>query len=201
MDNGVLFKIGYGLYVLTAKEGEKDNGCIINTCMQITGNPLRILIGVSKENLTAEMIKNTKMFNLSLLSIKAKFEQFSHFGYQSGRKVDKFLSKPYKTAKNGIKYIDENTNYYMSCNVLDVMDFGTHYLFNAEMTDAVKLNDDLSVTYAFYQSNIKPKTATSSNAKGFRCKICGYIYEGEFLPNDFICPICKHGAIDFERIE
>ncbi len=200
MDNKVLFNIGYGLYVLTANEGEKDNGCIINTVMQVTSDPLQIAIAVNKKNYTNEMIQRTKKFNVSILSESSKFEIFKHFGFQSGRDVDKFASfYDTKRSPNGVLYITQNTNSYMSAYVKQVIDLGTHTLFIARLVAAEILSEEPTVTYTYYQNNIKPKPQKTEK-KGWRCKICGYIYEGEYLPPDFICPICKHSAADFEKI-
>lgn len=200
MDTNVLFNIGYGLYVLTANENGKDNGCIINTVMQVTSDPVQIAIAVNKRNFTTGMIQNTKKFNISVLSENSKFEIFKHFGYQSGRNIDKFSDFfDTKRSPNGILYITENTNSYMSAYVKQEIDLGTHILFIAQLVEAEKLSEIPTVTYNYYQKNIKP-APQSTNKKGWRCKICGYIYEGENLPADYICPICKHGAIDFEKI-
>ena len=201
MDNKVLFNIGYGLYVLTANEGTKDNGCIINTVMQVTSDPLQIAIAVNKKNYTNEMIQRTKKFNVSILSESAKFELFEHFGFHSGRDTDKFADFfDTKRSPNGVLYITQNTNSYMSAYVKQEIDLGTHTLFIAQLVAAEVLSDEPTVTYTYYQNNIKPKPQ-NTNKKGWRCKICGYIYEGENLPADFICPWCKHGAVDFEKIE
>lgn len=200
MDNKVLFNIGYGLYVLTANEGEKDNGCIINTVMQVTSDPLQIAIAVNKKNYTNEMIQRTKKFNVSVLSESAKFEVFEHFGFHSGRDTDKFADfVDTKRSPNGVLYITQNTNSYMSAYVKQEIDLGSHTLFIAQLVAAETLSEEPTVTYTYYQNNIKPKPQKTEK-KGWRCKICGYIYEGEDLPADFICPWCKHGAIDFEKI-
>ena len=200
MDNRVLFNIGYGLYILTANEGEKDNGCIINTVMQVTSEPLQIAIAVNKKNYTNEMIQRTKKFNVSILTESAKFEVFEHFGFHSGRDTDKFADfVDTKRSPNGVLYITQNTNSYMSAYVKQEIDLGTHTLFIAQLVEAETLSEEPTVTYTYYQNNIKPKPQKTEK-KGWRCKICGYIYEGENLPPDFICPWCKHGAVDFERI-
>ena len=200
MDTSVMFKIGYGLYVLTAKDDAKDNGCIINTVMQVTSNPLQVAIAVNKKNYTNEMIQKTRKFNLSILSEKADFEIYKHFGYQSGREVDKFASfTEAKRSPNGVLYITKGTNAYISAYVQQEVDLGTHSLFIAQLVATESLSDDKSATYDYYQNFVKPKSENVAK-KGWRCKICGYIYEGENLPVDYICPICKHGAIDFERL-
>ena len=200
MDTSVLFKIGYGLYVLTANEGEKDNGCIINTVMQVTSDPVQIAIAVNKKNYTNGIIHKTKKFNLSILSLDAKFEIFKHFGYQSGKDVNKFESyEGAKRSPNGVLYITEGVNSFISAYVKNEIDLGTHTLFIAQLVEAQSLNNKPTMTYDYYQNNVKPKPQPTAK-KGWRCKICGYIYEGENLPPDFICPICKHGAVDFEQI-
>lgn len=200
MDTNALFKIGYGLYVLTANENSKDNGCIINTVMQVTSNPCQVAIAVNKNNYTTGMIQRTKKFNISILSEGANFELFKKFGYQSGRDVDKFVEfSDTKRSPNGIYYITKNTNSFISAYVKQEIDLGTHILFIAQLVEAIVLSDSQTVTYDYYQKNIKP-TTQNTNKKGWRCKICGFIYEQEILPQDYICPICKHGAIDFEKI-
>lgn len=199
MDTKALFKIGYGLYVLTAND-EKDNGCIINTVMQVTSDPCQIAIAVNKLNYTNQMIQKTKKFNVSILSENAKFDTFKHFGFQSGVNVDKF--KDYTDAKrspNGILYITKDTNAFMSAYVKQEIDLGTHTMFIAQLVATEVLSDVPTVTYDFYQKNIKPKPEETKKS-GWRCKICGYVYEGENIPPDFICPWCKHGIEDFERI-
>lgn len=202
MDSTALFKIGYGLYVVTAKDETKDNGCIINTLMQVTSNaPFIVLISLSKQNYTYQMIEKTKMFSVSMLSEKAPYSIFTHFGFQTGSKVDKF--KDYANAKrnkDGLLYLDQYCNSYVTCRVLESYDFSTHVIYKAELMDAVKLNDDKSVTYDYYQTHIKPKPAPTSQKKGYRCTICNYVYEGDVLPSDFICPICKHGPSDFVKL-
>ena len=199
MNNDVMFKIGYGLYVLTACD-EKDNGCIINTVMQVTSNPLQVAIAVNKKNYTNEMIRKTRKFNLSILSEKSNFELYRHFGFQSGRDVDKFAKfMDVKRSPNGVLYITQGTNAYISAYVQQEIDLGTHSMFIAQLVAAESLSDDKSATYDYYQKCIKQKPQETLK-KGWRCKICGYIYEGEDLPADYICPICKHGAADFEKI-
>lgn len=200
LDNSALFKIGYGLYVLTAKDGSKDNGCIINTVMQVTSSPLVITLGVNKQNYTHDMIMKTKEFNVSVLNVKSEFSIFKNFGFQSGRDVDKFADfKAVQRSENGLLYITENTNACISGKVLETFDFGTHTLFKAEVVNAMNFSDEETLTYSYYQKHVKPAPKPVEKS-GWRCKICGYIYEGDPLPADFICPVCKHGAIDFEKI-
>ncbi|MEA4921464.1 MAG: flavin reductase [Clostridiaceae bacterium] len=200
MDKAAMYDLSYGLYVLTAKEGDKDNGCIINTAVQVTTTPNRITIAINKQNYTHDMILRTGLFNVSMISEKAVFPLFERFGFQSGKDVDKFDGFQCPASENGIKYVPEGVSSYISCKVVSQMDLGTHTLFLADVTDGVKLSKDAPMTYAYYHKNIKPKPVQPSKPGGYRCKICGYIYEGEPLPEDFICPICKHGAIDFEKI-
>lgn len=202
MDNKAMFKIGYGLYILTAKDGEKDNGCVINTAIQVTSTPNRISVTVNKQNYTHDMIMKTGVFNISILSEKATFDVFKHFGFQSGRDVDKFADyKDATRSENGLYYITGDTNAYISGKVINTLDLGTHTMFIADVTDAEILADVPTTSYDYYQKNIKPKPEAPKKVTGYVCKICGYIYEGDPLPEDFICPICKHGAADFEKIE
>lgn len=200
MDTKALFKIGYGLYVLTANENGKDNGCIINTVMQVTSEPCMIAIAVNKLNYTNEMISRTRKFNVSTVAEGAKFDLFKRFGFQSGRDVNKFDDfSDTKRSPNGLLYITQNTNSFMSAYVQKEIDLGTHTMFLGQLVEAECLSDIPTVTYDFYQKNIKPKQEQPKK-NGWRCKICGYIYEGEELPQDFICPWCKHGVQDFEKI-
>lgn len=199
IENDAMFKLGYGLYVLTAR-GAQDNGCIINTAMQVTVQPNRMLVAVNKENLTHDMIQYTKEFNLSVLTESCPFQIYQHFGYQSGKKVDKFQGfENCCRSENGIYYLTQNANAYLSGRVVEFLDCGTHTLFLADVTAAKVLQEEPSVTYDYYQKNVKPKPEKTTKT-GYRCKVCGYIYEGEELPPDFICPLCKHGAEDFEKI-
>ena len=205
IDPKTLQKFSYGLFVLTAQAGGKDNGCIINTAAQLTSTPNRINIAVNKANYTHDMIMNTGVFNVSVLSQKASFDIFKRFGFASGKDTDKFAGYEENVARsaNGLLYVTEGTNAFMSAKVIDAYDYGTHTLFVAELTEAAVLNPDPSVTYAYYFDHIKPKPQPKIEEKktGWVCKICGYVYEGDELPQDFICPLCKHGADDFERIE
>lgn len=202
IDNNAFFKLSYGLFILTARDGDKDNGCIINTVAQLTDTPKRINIAVNKQNLTHDMILKTGVFNVSVLSEEVPFKVFQHFGFQSGREADKFeKSDAVKRSNNGVYYIPKYTNAFLSGNVIEAKDYGTHTLFVAEVTQAVVLSDVPSVTYTYYFEHVKPKPApVDEDKKGFVCKICGYVYEGDELPADFICPLCKHGAEDFEPL-
>ena len=204
MDPKAMFKLSYGLFVLTAREGEKDNGCITNTAIQVTSEPNRISIAVNKANYTHDMVMHTRKFNVSILSQEASFDTFKHFGFQSGRNVDKFADfTACKRAENGLYIITEGTNAYISAEVEQTIDLGTHTLFIAKVTDLDVLSSVSSATYEYYQNNIKPKPQAPAAPTGktvWRCTVCGYIYEGDPIPADFICPLCKHPASDFEKI-
>ena len=204
-DSKAMYALSYGLFVLTARRGEKDNGCIINTAMQVTTEPNRIIITVNKTNYTHDMVLETGIFTLSVLSQKAEFSTFQRFGFQSGRDVDKFAGFAEHAVRgdNGVYYVTAGTSAWLSCKVVSTLDLGTHTLFLADVVDGDTLSSDPSVTYTYYQANIKPKpqAAPPSAQKRWVCRICGYVYEGEELPADFICPWCKHPASDFELLE
>ena len=196
----VMKKLTYGLFVLTARDGQKDNGCIINTAVQVASEPNTISISVNKANYTHDMILKTGKFNVSILSEEAKFDTFKHFGFQSGRDVDKFAEVEISRADNGIAIIhNEQTNGYLSGKVIQSIDLGSHTLFIATVEDGEVWSDTPSATYGYYFANIKPKPEPKKR-KGWICTICGYIYEGEVLPDDFICPVCKHPASDFRPL-
>jgi len=203
MDPKALFKINYGLFVLSAREGEKNNGCIINTLQQVTDTPLRVAITVNKANYTHDMIKNTGTFAVSILDESVPFAVFQRFGFQSGRTADKFDGFAAVTrAENGVLRLTENVSAYVTGRVFHTVDLGTHTMFYADVLEAETLSQIPSVTYTYYQTHIKPRPQPSQKKiTGFRCLICGYVYEGETLPEDFVCPLCKHGAADFEKIE
>lgn len=201
MNTNVMFKIQYGLFVLTAREGEKDNGCIINTVQQVTSTPCQITIAVNKDNYTHDMIHRTKAFNISTISEDAQFDLFQHFGFQSGKDHNKFQDyKPAQRSENGIYYVTEGVNSFISARVVGETDMGTHTIFAAEVTDGDILTDVTSTTYNYYQSHIKP-SAPAEQKSGWLCTICGYVYEGDPLPDGYICPICKHGVEAFEKIK
>ena len=201
MAGNAMFKISYGLYVLTAKDGDKDNGCIINTLIQQTDSPKRVSITVNKQNYTHDMIKNSGVFNVSVLTVNTPFEIFKHFGFQSGRTAQKFFKNPNETrSENGVLYLSSCSNAFISGKVCEEIDLGTHTMFIADVTESEVFNDDESLTYSYYHANIKPKPQPQETKKGYRCKIFGYVYEGEELPGNFVCPVCKHGADDFEKI-
>ncbi|MGI5824240.1 MAG: flavin reductase [Bacillota bacterium] len=197
-----MFKLSYGLFVVTVHDGEKDSGCIVNTVTQLTDSPKRITVAVNKANYTHDVIKNTGVFNVSVLTEDATFKQFQQFGFSSGRDTNKFADCAYyNRSDNGLRYVPENTNAFISAKVIDSIEYETHTLFIADVTEAQVLSDVPSVTYAYYFDHIKPKPQPSAaKKKGWVCKICGYIYEGEDLPADFVCPLCKHGADDFEPL-
>ena len=201
VDPTAMFKLSYGLFVLTAKDGEKDNGCIINTVMQVTDVKKRIAIAVNKANYTHDMIKKTGVFNVSVLTTEAPFKLFKQFGFQSGRDTDKFAEggAEVRTA-NGLRYVPEYVNAVISGKVVEEHEYDTHTLFVAEVTEAAVLSNVPSVTYQYYFDHIKPQPQPTTEKTGYVCKICGYIYEGDTLPEDFICPLCKHGAADFEKL-
>jgi len=202
VDPGTMFKISYGLFVLTVRDGEKDNGCIINTVSQITDNPRRISITVNKANLSCEMLQKTGELNISILTESTPFRIIEQFGFHSGRDTDKFSGHAYDARTvNKVRYLPEYTNAVISAKVDDSYDYGTHVLFVADVTQAFTLSSEPSLTYQYYFDHIKPKPQLPKEHKdGYVCKICGYVYEGASLPDDFICPLCKHGAEDFEKI-
>ena len=205
MDKKAMYKLSYGLFVLTAKDGEKDNGCIVNTAIQAASAPNQISIRVNKANYTHDMIMKTKEFTVSILSQEAKFELFKQFGFQSGRDVNKFDAfSACERGQNGIYYITEGTNAFISVKVDKTVDLGSHTMFIGEVTDMETLSEAPSVTYEYYLNHIKPKPEAVGTTKDgqtvWRCKICGYEYVGEELPDDFICPLCKHPASDFEKV-
>ena len=205
MDKKAMYKLSYGLFVLTAKEGDKDNGCIINTAIQAASTPNQMSICVNKANYTHDMIMRTGLFNVSILSQQVKFDLFKRFVFQSGKDVNKFADfNLCKRGENGLLYVTDGTNAYISVKVDKVEDLGSHTMFIGEVTDMEVLSDYPSVTYEYYMNNIKPKPQevgkTDDGQTIWRCTICGYEYVGEELPEDFICPLCKHPASDFEKV-
>ncbi|MBQ3507738.1 MAG: flavin reductase [Clostridia bacterium] len=196
-----MFKISYGLFVLTAKDGDKDNGCIINTAQQVTDSPKRISVAVNKKNYTHDMIAKTGVFNVSVLSTDAEFKVFEQYGFSSGKENDKMAGQPLARTENGVTYLTENTNAVLSAKVVQTVEYETHTVFFADVTEAKVLSGEPSMTYDYYFANVKPKPApASADQKGWVCKICGWVHEGEELPEDLVCPLCKHGAEDFERL-
>lgn len=193
------FKIDCGLFVLSTKVDDKDNGCIINTVMQISENPYRLAVAVNKSNYTCEMIKESGVFNICVLDNFAPFSIFEQFGFKSGRDTDKFENfKKVERSETGLFYLTDCSNAYFGLKVVDTAEYETHCLFIAEVTEAKILNNNTSMNYQFYLDNIKPRP---QKQKGWVCKICGYVYEDEKLPDDFICPLCKHPASDFEPLK
>ena len=202
VEQNAMFSLSYGLFVLTARDGAKDNGCSINTVTQLTDSPKRISIAVNKANLTHDMIVKTGEFNVSVLSNDAPFALFQHYGFQSGRNTDKFAGvQGMARSTNGIYYIPYCTSAFLSAKVTQTVEFETHTLFIADVTEAKLLSNVPSMTYAYYFANVKPKPAVLQKQTGWVCKICGWVYEGEELPPDIVCPLCKHGAADFERLQ
>ena len=199
-DLSALFNIGYGLYVVTCNDGKKDNGLIVNTVTQVTNTPNRIAVTINKENYSHHIIKQTGKMNINVLSVDAPFSVFEKFGFVSGRNVDKFADSTPLRSDNGLAFLPRYINSFMSLKVEQYVDLDTHGMFICEITEARVISDKETMTYSYYQENVKPKPNVSGK-KGFVCKICGYVYEGDTLPDDFICPLCKHGAADFEEIK
>lgn len=198
-DMTALFRIGYGLYVVTCNDGRKDNGLIVNTVSQVTSTPNRIAVTINKQNYSHHVIQQTGTMNVNCLSVEAPFAVFERFGFQSGRSVDKFENITPLRSDNGLVFLPNYINAFMSLKVEQYLDLDTHGMFICSVTEARVISDKETMTYTYYQNNVKPKPATEGK-KGFVCKVCGYIYEGDELPDDFICPLCKHGAADFEPI-
>lgn len=198
-DLTALFNIGYGLYVVTSNDGKKDNGLIVNTVTQVTNTPNRVAVTINKENYSHHVIKQTGIMNINCLSVDAPFSVFENFGFRSGRNTDKFADGEQLRSDNGLVFLKRYINSFMSLKVEQYVDLDTHGMFICSVTEARVISDAETMTYTYYQKNVKPKPETEGK-KGFVCKICGYVYEGDTLPEDFICPLCKHGAADFEPI-
>lgn len=198
-DLTALFNIGYGLYVVTCNDGKKDNGLIVNTVTQVTDTPNRIAVTINKTNYSHHVIKQSGKMNINCLSTEAPFSVFEKFGFSSGRAVDKFEGVDVLRSDNGLIFLPRYINSFMSLNVEKYVDLDTHGMFICSVTEARVLSDKETMTYSYYHSNVKPKPETEGK-KGYVCKICGYVYEGDVIPDDFICPLCKHGAADFEKI-
>ena len=199
-DMTALFRIGYGLYVVTSNDGRKDNGLIVNTVTQLTDNPYRVAVNINKANYSHHVIRQTGVLNVNCLSVDAPFSVFQQFGFQSGRTVDKFAGQKINRSGNGLVFLDKYINAFMSLKVEQYVDLDTHGMFICSVTEARVMSDQDTMTYTYYQQNVKPKPETEGK-KGFVCKVCGYVYEGDELPEDIICPLCKHGAVDFEPIQ
>lgn len=199
IDTNALFKIEYGLYVVTTKGAELDNGLILNAVTQVTAEPLCVAVTVNKQNYSHDLIKQSGIMNICSLNEKAPFSLFQNFGMQSGRDNYKFIGVKAERSENGLLYLTEYSNAYISLQVKQYVDLGTHGMFICAVTESKILEDVPTMTYGYYYNNVKPKKAPQK--KGYVCKICGYVYEGDPLPDDFICPLCKHPASDFEKIE
>ena len=200
LDPTALFKIGYGLYVVTCHDGTKDNGLIVNTVTQVTNTPNRIAVTINKENYSHHVIRQTGKMNVNCLTVDTPFKVFEAYGFCSGRNTDKLTDTDYPRADNGLVILPRYTNAFMALAVEQYVDLGTHGMFICSVTEARVLSDRETMTYAYYHANVKPKPNTAGK-RGYVCKICGYVYEGDPLPEDFICPLCKHGAADFEPIQ
>ena len=198
-DKTALFKIEYGLYVVTSNDGKKDNGLIVNTVTQLTDTPFRVAVNVSRANYSHDVIKQTKKLNVNILSQDTTFDLIKKYGFVSGRDVDKFQGEELERSNNGLVILKDHINAFFSLEVENYVDLGTHGMFICLVKEAKKLNNEPTLTYNYYQANVKPKPDTEKK-KGWVCKVCGYVYEGDELPDDYICPLCKHGASDFEKL-
>ncbi len=198
-DMTALFKIGYGLYVVTSHDGTKDNGLIVNTVSQLTDNPQRVAVNINKRNYSHDIIKKTGVLNVNCLDVSAPFSVFQTFGFQSGRTADKFAGIDELRSDNGLRFLPRYINAFMSLKVENYIDLGSHGLFICSVTEARVISDRDTMTYTYYQNHVKPKPQTEGKT-GFVCKVCGWVYEGDTLPDDIVCPLCKHGAADFEPI-
>lgn len=201
MNNAALFKIQYGLFLISTRENDRDNACIGNVLAQVASSPLRVALSISKRNFTCETIERTGRFNASALTVEAPFSLYERFGFQSGRDVDKFAGLETVRSANGLVYEPRFANAYLSCNVVESIDLGSHRLFVVDVEEAEVLSDVESATYEYYRSEVKPKPSSAPGVKGWRCTVCGYVHASEDLPSDFVCPVCKHGAVDFVKIE
>ena len=198
-DLSALFNIGYGLYVITSNDGSKDNGLIVNTVTQVTNTPNRIAVTINKQNYSHHVIRQTGKMNLNCLDVSAPFAVFENFGFQSGRTADKFVGVDELRSDNGLRFLPRYINSFMSLQVENYVDLDTHGMFICSVTEARVISDKETMTYTYYQKQVKPKPETEGK-KGYVCKVCGWVYEGEELPDDIVCPLCKHGAADFEPI-
>ena len=198
-DMTALFNIGYGLYVVTSNDGTKDNGLIVNTVSQVTDSPNRVAVTINKANYSHHVIKKTGIMNVNVLDTSAPFYVFEHFGFQSGRNIDKFAGCENLRSDNGLRFLPRYINSFMSLKVEQYVDLDTHGMFICSVTEARVMSDKDTMTYSFYHENVKPKPDTEGK-KGYVCKVCGWVYEGDTLPDDIVCPLCKHGAADFEPI-
>ena len=197
-DQTALFKIEYGLYVVTSNDGKKDNGCIVNTVTQLTDKPFRVAVNINKANYSHEIVKKTGKLNVNILTKDTTFDLIKKYGFVSGRDVDKFAGEEVQRSNNGLAILPDHINAFLSLEVESYVDLETHGMFICKVIEAKKLNNEATLTYNYYQTNVKPKP--EEKKKGYVCKVCGYVYEGDELPDDFICPLCKHGASDFEKL-
>ena len=200
MDKKALYAISYGLYVVTSNDGKKDNGLIVNTVTQVTDIPNRVAVTINKANYSHHVIKQTGKMNVNTLTVDAPFQVFEKFGFQSGRNVDKFEGCEPLRSDNGLIFLPRNINSFMSLKVEKYVDMETHGMFICSVTEARVISDRETMTYAYYHASVKPKPETEGK-EGYVCKVCGYVYEGATLPDDIVCPLCKHGAVDFEKIQ
>lgn len=200
VDNNALFKISYGLFVVTSNDGNRDNGLIVNTVTQVTNTPNRIAVTINKQNHSHDVIKETGIMNVNCLSTDAPFSVFENFGFKSGRDTNKFENINPNRSANGLAVLPQHINAFISLKVESYIDVDTHGMFICTVTEATVVAETSAMTYTYYQDNVKPKPAPAKK-KGYVCKICGYVYEGDPLPEDFICPWCKHGAEDFEELK
>ena len=198
-DLRAMFNIGYGLYVVTTNDGKKDNGCIVNTVTQVTSSPNRVAVTINKENYTHHVVEQTGIMNVNCLSVDAPFSVFENFGFRSGRAEDKLKDMEELRSDNGLRFLPQYINAFFSLKVVNYVDLGTHGMFICDVTESRVITKAETMTYTYYQNNVKPKPETEGK-KGFVCKVCGYVYEGDELPEDIVCPLCKHGAADFEPI-
>lgn len=199
-DPTALFKISYGLYVVTCHDGKKDNGLIVNTVTQLTDNPVRVAVTINKQNYSHDVIKESGAMNVNCLDVTAPFSLFQNFGFQSGRTADKFAGIPQRRTENGLRVLPEYINAVMSLAVENYVDMGTHGMFVCRVVESHVLSKEASMTYDYYHRNVKT-SQPATKKKGYVCRICGWVYEGDTLPDDIVCPICKHGAADFEPTE
>lgn len=200
IDSKVMRNIGYGLYAVTCKEGAKDNGLIVNTLVQVTSDPLKVSVCINKSNYSHDMIKNTGVMNIACIAQSAPFELFKALGFSSGRDTDKLASLKYFRSENGVAVLSENINSFMSLKVWQYIDLGSHGMFICDVTESAVINKEETMSYSYYHANVKPKPeAKKSEKKTYVCRICGYVHEGDSLPEDFVCPWCKHGPEDFEE--
>lgn len=200
IDAKALFKLGYGLYVVTTNDGARDNGLIVNTVTQVSSDPLCISVAISKQNHSHDSIRSSGKMNVNCLTETAPFALFRHFGFQSGKTVDKFADWPHRRSENGLAVLTEHVNGVISLVTRQYVDLGSHGLFLCDVVEAQVLSQEPTMTYAYYHAKVKPRPAADAEKTGYVCRICGYVYRGDPLPEDFICPLCKHGAADFEKI-